>query len=133
MASQRPVDRAPAVRARADALPLRDQSVDAAMAVLSVHHWDEAQEQGVREMRRVARGPVVIATVDPEVSAAMWLPADYLPEVSELERRVFPTMDHFRRWLARARRRDEQRDDRDPPRHLRLDAHVLLGSSRARA
>ena len=100
MAAQRPSDRAPAVRAWADALPLRDRSVDAAMAVLSVHHWDDAQEQGVREMRRVARGPVVIATVDPEVSATMWLLADYLPEVAELERRIFPTMDRFRRWLG---------------------------------
>lgn len=102
MAAQRPPDRAPAVRAWADALPLRDRSVGAAMAVLSVHHWDDAKELGVREMRRVARGPVVIATVDPEVSARMWLLDDYLPELAELERRVFPTMNQLRRWLGPA-------------------------------
>lgn len=51
MAGQRPAELAPAIRARAGALPLRDQSVDAAMAVLSVHHWDEEKERGVREMR----------------------------------------------------------------------------------
>lgn len=53
-------------------------------------------------MRRVARGPVVIGTVDPDVSASMWLMAEYLPEVAELERRFFPAMDLFRRWLGPA-------------------------------
>src|SRR5688500_18800062 len=36
MAAQRPRERAPAIRASAEDLPLRDASVDAAMAVLSV-------------------------------------------------------------------------------------------------
>src|ERR1700709_475009 len=80
MVAQRPRTLAPALRAGAQALPLRDGSVDAAMSVLSLHHWDEQQEQGVRELRRVASGPVVLLTCDPEVSGAMWLMADYLPE-----------------------------------------------------
>jgi hypothetical protein len=46
MAAQRPPELAPAIRASAGALPLRDRSVDAAMAILSVHHWDAEQEQG---------------------------------------------------------------------------------------
>ena len=37
------------------------------MAILTVHHWDAEQERGVRELRRVARGPVVILTFDAEV------------------------------------------------------------------
>jgi SAM-dependent methyltransferase len=80
-------------------LPLEEQSVDAAMAILTIHHWDEDQERGVREMRRVARGPVVILTFDPEVSARMWLIADYLPEVAELDRRTCPTPATLARWL----------------------------------
>lgn len=100
MAAQRPPDLAPAVRASAGSLPLRDRSVDAAMSVLSLHHWDAEQEAGVREMRRVARGPVVIVTVDAEVSGAMWLMADYLPEVAELDRRIFPTMDRLAAWVG---------------------------------
>jgi SAM-dependent methyltransferase len=88
-----------AIRAGAYPLPLEDQSVDAAMAILTVHHWDEDQEGGVREMRRVARGPVVILTIDPEVSSRMWLMADYLPEVAELDRRSFPTPATLTRWL----------------------------------
>jgi len=66
---------------------------------LTIHHWDEHQERGVREMRRVARGPVVILTFDADVSARMWLMADYLPEVAELDRRIFPTAETLARWL----------------------------------
>lgn len=102
MAAQR-AGRPPAVRAVAGALPLRDGSVDAAMAVLTLHHWDEARERGVRELRRVARGPVVILTYDPEVSARMWLMADYLPEVAELDRRIFPPPEQVAEWLGGAR------------------------------
>ena len=89
MAAQRPPHRAPAIRAFADALPLRTDAVDAALAVLTVHHWDEGQREGIREMRRVARGPVVIVTIDAECSGRMWLMADYLHEVADLDRRIF--------------------------------------------
>jgi len=100
MAAQRPRELAPAIRATADCWPLRDGSVDAAMSVLSVHHWDQEQERGVRELRRVATGPVVILTCDPEVSGAMWLMADYIPEVAALDRCIFPRPDVFAAWLG---------------------------------
>ena len=100
MAAQRPRELAPAIRAPADCLPLRDGSVDAAMSVLSVHHWDQGQQRGVRELRRVATGPVVILTCDPEVSGAMWLMADYLPEVAALDRRIFPRPSQLAAWLG---------------------------------
>jgi SAM-dependent methyltransferase len=100
MASQRPTDLAPAIRASAGALPLRDESVDAAMALLTLHHWDDEQERGVRELRRVARGPVVILTYDPRVSATMWLLAEYLPEVRELDLAIFPPPERIMEWLG---------------------------------
>lgn len=99
MIAQRDPRLPPAITAGAHHLPLQEHSVDAAMAILTIHHWDEDQERGVREMRRVARGPVVILTFDPEVSARMWLMADYLPEIAELDRRIFPTPDTLARWL----------------------------------
>jgi SAM-dependent methyltransferase len=102
MAAQRPPELAPALRAWADALPLRDASVDAALAVLTLHHWDDGQERGVRELRRVARGPVVILTYDAEVSGAMWLLADYLHEVRELDLQIFPPPPLLARWLGGA-------------------------------
>jgi len=100
MIAQRDPRLPPAIPAGAYPLPLADQSMDAAMAVLTIHHWDEDQERGVREMRRVARGPVVILTYDPEVSARMWLMSDYLPEVAELDRRIIPTPEKLMRWLG---------------------------------
>jgi SAM-dependent methyltransferase len=100
MAAQRPPELAPAIRASARDLPLRDASVDAAMAVLTIHHWDADQERGVRELRRVARGPVVILTYDSAVSGEMWLVADYLPEVAALDRRIFPDPELLLEWLG---------------------------------
>jgi len=90
MAAQRPPDLAPAIRASAGELPLRDAAVDAAMAILTIHHWDMERERGLRELRRVARGAVVILTYDPRVSAELWLIADYLPELAVLDQGIFP-------------------------------------------
>lgn len=115
MAAQRPAELAPAIRASAGNLPLRDRSVDAAMAVLSVHHWDEEREKGVRELRRVARGPVVILTYDAAVSAAMWLMADYLPEVAALDRLIFPPPERLAEWLGGYVRIEEVPIPRDTP------------------
>jgi SAM-dependent methyltransferase len=100
MAAQRGSHRVPAIRAAADELPLRDASVDAAMAILTLHHWDAAQERGVRELRRVARDRVVILTYDARVSAHMWLIADYLPEVAQLDARIFPPPETLGDWLG---------------------------------
>lgn len=100
MAAQRAPTRAPALRASAAELPLRDASFDAAMAILTIHHWDEARERGVRELRRVARGPVVVLTYDPRVSGAMWLVADYLPEVGALDDAIFPLPEAIAGWLG---------------------------------
>jgi SAM-dependent methyltransferase len=115
MAAQRPPELAPAIRASAGALPLRDGAVDAAMAVLSLHHWDAEQERGVREMRRVARGPVVIVTYDPRVSGRMWLMADYLPEVAQLDLRIFPSPRRIAAWLGGAVHVEELPIARDTP------------------
>ena len=100
MAAQRPRALAPAIRGEAHRLPLRDGSVEAAMSVLSLHHWETHQEQGVRELRRVASGPVVLFTCDPEVSGSMWLMKDYLPEVADLDRRIFPDIERLATWLG---------------------------------
>jgi ubiquinone/menaquinone biosynthesis C-methylase UbiE len=54
MIAQRPPNAAPVVQARAEALPFDDDSFDAAMAVLTIHHWTDWRA-GIEEMRRVAR------------------------------------------------------------------------------
>jgi SAM-dependent methyltransferase len=100
MAAQRHRGLAPAIRSTARQLPLRDGAVDAAMAILTIHHWDDDRERGVRELRRVARGPVVILTFDAEVASRMWLVADYLPEVGALDGAIFPAPDRVASWLG---------------------------------
>lgn len=97
---QRLAQRARALRAVASRLPLRSASVDAAMAVLSLHHWPPRQREGVSELRRVARRRVVVVTIDPRVSGQIWLMAEYLPEVAELDRRIFPPPETLAEWLG---------------------------------
>jgi len=81
---QRPRPGAPAVQAVAERIPLRDQCADAAMAVLTVHHWSDV-EAGIAEMRRIARRRVVIFTWDPQLFARFWLLSEYLPEAAEVD------------------------------------------------
>lgn len=82
MIAQRPEGAAPVVRAFAEQLPFEDRSFDAAMAVLTDHHWND-HTRGLAEMRRVA-GRVVLFTWDPATVHDMWIVRDYLPSVSEL-------------------------------------------------
>ncbi|MFC9438026.1 class I SAM-dependent methyltransferase [Nocardia sp. NPDC057030] len=87
MIAQRPVGAAPAVRATAERLPLRTDSVDAALAVLTVHHWTDL-ECGIAEMTRVARRRVAILTWDHAVYRQFWLVRDYLPAAAETDGRL---------------------------------------------
>ena len=88
MRGQRPAGAAPAISARAEALPLDDDSVDAAMACVTIHHWDP-REAGLAELRRVARGPVVVFTF--ELDALPPWQLEYLREGVEIERPRFGT------------------------------------------
>ncbi|WP_255621006.1 class I SAM-dependent methyltransferase [Pseudonocardia sp. DSM 110487] len=78
MIQQRPAEAAPAVRGVAESLPLGDGSVDAALAILTVHHWTDV-EAGIAELRRVARRRIAILTWDQAVFGEFWLVRDYLP------------------------------------------------------
>jgi SAM-dependent methyltransferase len=82
MRAQRPPQAAPCLAASADGLPFADQSFDAAMAILSDHHWPDPIA-GLREMRRVARR-VVIFQFDTGHLDRFWLTRDYLPEFGRL-------------------------------------------------
>jgi SAM-dependent methyltransferase len=82
MRSQRPPDAAPCLAATAERLPFAVQSFDAAMAVATVHHWQDPIV-GLREMRRVARR-VVVFTFDLTELSQFWLARDYLPELARL-------------------------------------------------
>ncbi|MGH9275275.1 MAG: class I SAM-dependent methyltransferase [Acidimicrobiales bacterium] len=82
MLDQRAPDAAPAVQGVAERLPFSDGAFDAAMAILTVHHWPDAAA-GLDEVRRVTTGPIVALTWDAEQFASTyWLVRDYLPEVA---------------------------------------------------
>jgi SAM-dependent methyltransferase len=89
MIRQRSGTGASVVQARAEALPFADGSFDAGMAVLTVHHWSD-RALGLRELRRVARGPVVLLTYDPAFRG-FWL-ADYIPELIALDEAQMPRL-----------------------------------------
>jgi SAM-dependent methyltransferase len=63
-------------------LPFADGAFDAAMAVLSDHHWPDPIA-GLRELARVARR-VVVFQWDAAFVDRVWLTRDYLPEFRAL-------------------------------------------------
>ena len=87
---------AAAIQASADDLPFDNKSFDASMAILTIHHWPD-KEGGLREMRRVTRGRIILLTFDP--SHRPWL-TDYLPELAALDEAQMPTMSDYERWLG---------------------------------
>lgn len=90
MLAQRAPGAAPAIQAAAEALPFPDRSFDAAMAILTVHHWTDAA-RGLAELRRVAARIVILSTSAARINQ-LWLTAEYFP------------------GSARARRADTQPD-----------------------
>lgn len=78
MIRQRAPGSAPVLQGVAEAIPLRSQSVDAALGVLTLHHWID-QARACRELRRVARKRVVFLTFD-ETEEGWWLTRDYFPQ-----------------------------------------------------
>jgi SAM-dependent methyltransferase len=93
MRAQRAAHLAPATHGVAENLPLDDQSVDAAMAMVTVHQWGDL-EKGLAEMVRVTRGPIVVLTFDGDAMDRFWL-MDYAPEVFVHERRRMPAIDRI--------------------------------------
>jgi SAM-dependent methyltransferase len=82
MIAQRASGSAPAIRGSAESLPVADRSFDAALAVNTVHHWDDLAG-GLRELRRVARKRIVIFRRDGQKGAPLWLVERYLPVLAE--------------------------------------------------
>jgi SAM-dependent methyltransferase len=84
MIAQRSAGAAPAIRSVAEHLPLADDCADAALAVLTIHHWTDLPA-GIAEMRRITRRRLVFLTWDPAKIAGFWLMSEYLPELARLD------------------------------------------------
>lgn len=138
MIRQRPARAALAVRAVAQALPFAEGAFEAGLAVLTVHHWPDPVA-GLRELRRVVRGRIVILTFDP--AARPWL-TDYIPGLAALDEAQMPALDVYEAALGPVRITplDIPHDCSDGFLHAfwarpeaYLDARIRSGSSSFRA
>lgn len=97
MIRQRRDSAAPVIQGYAENLPFPDNTFEASMATNTVHHWVD-KEQGLKEMRRVTRGPIVILTSDP-THRGCWL-TDYIPELLALDEGQMPLTTDYETWLG---------------------------------
>jgi SAM-dependent methyltransferase len=95
---QRPQGRSVTVQAVAERLPFPDGAFDAALAVLTVHHWAD-RRGGLAELARVARR-VVVVTWDPACRDSFWLTTEYLPEIVEFDLPRFPSLSELAESLG---------------------------------
>jgi len=92
MRSQRKkTNRVPAIIGKADSLPFDDNSFDASMAMVTIHHWPDIIK-GLKELRRVTRNEVIILTFDPDSLHHFWN-VHYFPELIEVEKLRYPKID----------------------------------------
>lgn len=78
----------PAINGKADNLPFDDNSFDASMAIVTVHHWPDFKK-GLQELRRITKKQVVIMSFDPDALDKFWN-AEYFPELIEVEKARYP-------------------------------------------
>lgn len=88
----------PALAGSSDSIPFDDDAFDAAMALLTVHHWPDLR-RGIDELRRVSRRTIVIMTFDPAALDDFWN-AQYFPEVVAVERQRYPDIERLRDLLG---------------------------------
>jgi SAM-dependent methyltransferase len=98
MIRQRPMHAAPAIQGTAEALPFRDGTFDAALALLTLHHWLDWR-RGLDEMKRVAHR-LVVFTVEPMEVGSFWLTEAYFPEIVELDRGRCPSVAELTNYLG---------------------------------
>ena len=102
MIAQRPVDAAPVLQAFAESIPIEDDSADAVMALLTVHHWTDL-EAGIAELRRIARRRIVVLTWDQTITRQFWLLGEYLPEAAAFDDTRAVPVDRLAALLGDAR------------------------------
>ncbi len=94
MIRQRSAGAAPVLQCGAEALPFDADSFDAAMAVLTIHHWANL-DAGVAQLQRVATRRIVLLTIDSRVLTNLWLASDYFPSILELDAARMPPIEHL--------------------------------------
>lgn len=76
----------------AEAIPLKNNSIDGVIIILALHHFHDIR-RAAKEMYRICPdGPIVIFTMDPRKSEQFWFD-DYFPEIARHVFKVFPPID----------------------------------------
>jgi len=88
----------PAINAKGDNLPFDDKSFDATMAMVTIHHWPD-MDKGLKELRRVTKGQVIIMTFDPDALDNFWN-VNYFPELIAVEKARYPTIEFIKKSLG---------------------------------
>jgi len=101
MIEQRAPGSAPVVQASAEQLPFEDDSFDAAMAMITIHHWADIRA-GLGEMTRVARERAVVLSFDPAPLEGLWF-VDYFPRALEIHTEFMPPLEEVADALGGAR------------------------------
>jgi SAM-dependent methyltransferase len=79
MLGQRGSAAAPAVRSGAEQMPFGAGTFEVALALLTIHHWNDVVA-GLAELQRVAPRQIVM-TIDPPVHDSMWMVSEYVPAI----------------------------------------------------
>lgn len=98
MRSQRPKHLVPAIHGVAEKLPLDEKSMDASMALVTVHQWPDLQK-GLSELCRVTRDRILVLTFDGDALNRFWL-ADYAPELIAVEHGRYPAIETICKCLG---------------------------------
>lgn len=88
----------PAINAKGDNLPFDDNSFDATMAMVTIHHWPD-MDKGLKELRRVTKEQVIIMTFDPDALDNFWN-VHYFPELIAVEKARYPTIEFIKKSLG---------------------------------
>ena len=88
------------VRARAEAIPWRSESVDRVFTINAMHHFGDKPAY-VREARRVLRagGAVLAIGLDPHTGTDQWWIYDYFPAALVADRVRYPSSESIRAML----------------------------------
>lgn len=79
-------------RASAENLPFESNSYDAALAILTIHHWAD-WKKGLQEALRVSKSKVVLFTWVGMLER-FWL-FDYFPEIESVDKDLFPPLEQL--------------------------------------
>jgi len=97
MIALRRVSTAKVIRGSAENLPFDDDTFDASMALLTIHHWPDIR-QGLREMLRVTRGKVIVFTWI-GYGKNFWL-EEYISEIRGIDAALFPTLQELEKIMG---------------------------------